>query len=65
MGPQVEAAREMIEGRGLAGLRLNLMRGGASSSPALVTRRKCEAHQQEGWQEGPACTAYKCDSITA
>ena len=40
-GPQAlrEAAREMNEGRGPAGLRLNLMSGGASSSPALVKRR--------------------------
>jgi len=38
-GPQFVAAREMNEGRGPAGLRLNLMRGGASSYPALVTRK--------------------------
>ena len=38
-GPQFVAAREMNEGRGPAGLRLNLMRGGASSTPVLVMRR--------------------------
>ena len=38
-GPQFVAAREMNEGRGPAGLRLNLMCGGASSSPALVKRK--------------------------
>ena len=36
---QGEAARQMNRGRRPAGLRLNLMCGGASSSPALVKRK--------------------------
>ena len=36
---QGEAARQMNRGRWPAGLRLNLMCGGASSSPALVKRK--------------------------
>ena len=45
-GTADSTAREMNEGGRLAGLRPNLMRGGASSPPALVTRRWYEAHVQ-------------------
>ena len=38
-GPKFVAAREMNRGGGPAGLRLNLMRGDASSYPALVKRK--------------------------